>query len=96
MLQALLIAIITAVILALVVVCVLKVIDSRQKNATSVKKDVREVGAKQVISTEKKVDDIELKNENKDKVATERLSKRTVAFGAVTGGVFALLLGKLA
>ena len=96
MLQALLIAIITAVILALVVVCVLKVIDSRQKNATSVKKDVREVGAKQVISTEKKVDDIELKNENKDKVATERLSKRIVGFGAVAGGVFALLLGKLA
>ena len=97
MLQALLIGILTAVILALVAVSVLKIIDARaERDNVKAKKDFKEVGAKQVVATKRSVDGAEVGGSKNAKANTSKLTKRIIGFGAFAGGIFVLLAGKLA
>lgn len=96
MLQALIIAIITAIVLALVAICVLKVLDLRKENEVKLKKDLAEVGANEVIKTGKHQTKGSVQKNESEKNAFAKINKRMTGLGVATAGIFALLVTRLA
>ena len=96
MIEATLISVIVALILGLIAVSVLRLIDSREKKSARVKKDVSEVGARQVIDTTGKHGDLRVPSKEKTAGAGANFTKRLIGYGIAAGGIFVLLATRIA
>ena len=96
MLQALIIAIFTAIALGLAGISALKVIDSRRENSVKLKKDVSQVGASDVMMATRDPEDVSVNKEETNTKISAKLNKRVIGLGIATAGIFAMLAGKLA
>lgn len=94
MVEAIVIAIITAVILALIAICVLRIIDSRE--GKRVNKGIKELAAGDVLKSNKSREDLGAGPERTVADASKSVSKRAAGFTYVAAGIFAVLAGKLA
>lgn len=98
MIEAVLISILVAVILGLIAVTVLKVLDKRDSNSVSVKSNVDQIGASQVVKTGKGSDiagNVEVGKAG-SRTTNTSLEKRNKGFAIAGLGIFGILVARLA
>lgn len=96
MLEATLISIIVATVLGLIAVSILRLIDSHEKKSKKVKKEVNELGAKEVFNAKQEQGDLRIEESESKKTSTGSLKKRLIGYGIGASGVFLLLITKIA